>query len=303
MNAPPFPLNPAINERFGNWVWNGARWVCSASTGVRVIHTTFTAAGPYQPSPGLVTAVAEVWGAGGGGGGAQPGSSMPTMGGGGGGSGGYSKVALDAALVAGGVNVTIGAGGPGGTVEGSPGGHGGVTSFGAFAVANGGGGGTTAFSTASVASSGYGGAPGAAGVGDIAFAGNAGQTGGYALPGEEVEVVGGLGGAGPGSGGVANLAATLGGTNVVVNGPPGLSPAAGGGGGASANQTANAIGGVGASGFCLVTEYCWNDGSESDCCNPNTLDVNARVAVTHVPFDPCPPGNRPYVDPRGGYDE
>jgi hypothetical protein len=228
----------------------------AVTDGMTIVVQTFIRSGTYIPSPGLMMAVVETWGAGGGGGGAQPGAAMPTMGGGGGGSGGYSRKTLPGVLVLGGVIVTVGLGGAGGTVQGVPGGPGGVTSFGALCAANGGGGAITAYSTATVASSGYGGAPGAAGIGDLAFAGNAGQTGGYALPNEEVEVVGGLGGAGPASGGVANLAATLGGTNVVVNGPPGLSPAAGGGGGASANQTANAVGGVGANGFCVVTEYC-----------------------------------------------
>jgi hypothetical protein len=247
MNA-PCPPNPFV-----------------ATDGMQIVVRTFFASGTYLPSAGLMMAVVEAWGAGGGGGGAQPGAAMPTMGGGGGGAGGYSRKTLPGVLVLGGVIVNIGQGGLGGTVQGVNGGAGTPTTFGALCSANGGGGGVSAYSTATVASSGYGGAPASAGLGDLAFAGNAGQTGGYALPGEEVEVVGGLGGAGPASGGVANVAATLGGTNVVVNGPPGLSPAAGGGGGASANQAQNAVGGPGASGFLVVTEYC---SAVASACNP-----------------------------------
>jgi hypothetical protein len=256
---------------------------CVTTPGMQIVVRTFAAPGTYMPSPGLVTAVVETWGAGAGGGGAQPQTSavIPTLGGGGGGSGGYSRKTLASALVLGGVIVTIGAGGVGGTVQGVNGGAGGSTSFGALCVANGGAGGVSAWSSSTAASAGYGGAPAAVGVGDLAFAGNAGETGGYALTNEEISVVGGRGGAAPAGGGVANVADTLGGTNVVANGPPGLSPGAGGGGGASANLAQNAVGGVGANGFCVVTEYCWanaSGGGGSGCVN--------------VPA--CPPGQWGY---------
>ena len=155
----------------------------------------------------------------------------------------------------GGVVVTIGQGGAGASAAASHGGDGGVTSFGAISVANGGQGGTTAGPVGAGQTSGYGGAGAPAGIGDIAFAGNAGTTGGYALPAEEVEVVAGQGGAAPLGGGVGKEAATLGGTNVVAIGPPGMSPGAGGGGASSANQAAAPLGGDGAAGFCLITEY------------------------------------------------
>lgn len=305
MNAPPFPLNPAIGEFFGNWVWNGARWVCTPSAGVRVITTVFTASGPYQPSPGLVTAVVECVGGGGGGGGAVGGLSGPPatadawmMSGGGGASGGYSRVALAAALVAGGVNVTIGAGGAGGVSAGS-GAVGGTTSFGAMCVANGGGG--AGAGVAVPFSVGVGGARSPVGVGDLAVYGDGGEHGQVIMYDSGLGQVFLWGGRGGGShfqsAAVGALQSPTGG-----DGSPG-DFGAGGGGGASPYTSGPANGGAGGAGLCVVTEYCWADTSGvDDCCGP-TMNVNARVAVTHEPFDPCPPGSRPYVDHRGGFDE
>lgn len=288
--APPFPLNPSVGQRWQGWMWNGGQWVWAPTTGISVNVQIFPASAPYMPSQGLISAVVEAWGAGAGGGGVQAGATMPTMGGGGGGSGGYSKKWLPASLVMGGVVVSVGAGGVGGTTQGVNGSPGGLTSFGAYCVANGGHGGVSAWSNATQASSGYGGAPAPVGTGDLAFAGNAGQTGGYALPGEEVEVVGGLGGAAPGSGGVDNVAATLGGTNVVADGPPGLSAGAGGGGAASANTAAVPPGGTGADGLCVVTEYCFNDASEAPPGGP--FNVAARVEVNSGQWgNNCGPGS------------
>lgn len=289
MNAPPFPLNPTTGERHGNWVWNGATWVCAPTTGIQVLVQVFGASGPYMPSPGLVSLTVEAWGGGGGGGGAIANPTFTAMGGGGGASGSYSRKTLPAALVMGGVQITIGEGGAGATAAGTYGQTGGTTTFGALCTAPGGGGGATADST----SSGYGGAPGPAGVGDIASIGNGGQTGGYALPGEEVEVTAGMGGAAPAMGGAMNVAATLNGTSVVTIGPNGGDPGAGGGGASSANSAASPAGGTGGSGAVVVTEFCWASASGGDDCWNPPVNVNARVAVTHVPWPgpgPCPPG-------------
>lgn len=242
-------------------------------TAMQVITRPFSASGPYMPTAGLVSATIETWGPGGGGGGAVANATFPTLGGGGGGSGGYSRSTVLAAMVRGGVIVTIGAPGAGAAAAGSVGGTGGVTSFGAICVAYGGEGGTTAGAVGANQTSGYGGAGAPAGLGDIAFAGNAGQTGGFALPGEEVEVSAGLGGAAPLGGGVAKVAATLGGTNVVAPGNPGMSPGAGASGAASANTAATPAGGDGGPGFCLVTEYVLAGSGEPTCCQPQ-----ARVA-------------------------
>ena len=103
------------------------------TAGTRIVLTAFRASGPYQPSPGLVTAVVECWGGGGGGGSVTWLAATIGEGGGGGGSGGYSKKTLAAALVLGGVAVTVAG-------QAAPGANGTVTSFGAFCVANGGSG-------------------------------------------------------------------------------------------------------------------------------------------------------------------
>jgi hypothetical protein len=81
--------------------------------------------------------------------------------------------------------------------------------------------------------------------------------------------------------------AIIGNGPAAMDGRPGVR-GCGGSGAASGGAGFNALGGLGGDGFCVVTEYCWADGSEQDCCNPNSLDVNARVAVTQVPW--CPPG-------------
>jgi hypothetical protein len=278
MNArtqPPFPPNPQPGQKWGAWTWTGSRWACTRLQGVFVNVQTFPASAPYTPTPGLTSLTVESWGGGAGGGGAIAGGGFAAIGGGGGGSGGYSRVTLAATLVLGGVAVTIGAGGAGATTAGASGTNGGATSFGALCVANGGLGGLTGGGAAS----GYGGGGAAPGLGDLAFAGNAGQTGGYALTAEEVAVEGGLGGAGPASGGVAFAALTLANSNISAPGGAGMSPGAGGGGACSANTAATPVGGAGAAGLCVVTETCWADtGDEGDCgCGPT--GGQARIAA------------------------
>lgn len=304
MNAPPFPSNPSIGQWYGNWVWNGVRWVCGPSAGVRVMVQTFGASGPYMPSPGLVTAVVEVQGAGGGGAGAL--SSFDSAGGiagwllagGGGGAGGYARAALAAALVAGGVQVTIGAGGAPGdqATEGQPGG---ATTFGALCAASGGSGGK--YAAIGVANElGGGGAGGNGTIGDITAYGNSGTSGGVLYYDDGYAggaVSGGMGGQSFFNGTVPQAIASPG---YSANGAAGPDGGAGGNGGASGAITLPATGGAGAGGWCVVTEYCWADVScEDDCLNP-PINVNARVAVTNVPWPgpgPCPPGW------GGGYEE
>lgn len=286
--APPFPTNPAVGEWFGNWVWNGVRWVCGPSAGVRVNTVVFTASGPYMPSSGLVSVIVECVGGGGGGGAVGTPNATDLAGGGGGGSGGYSRKTLPAALVMGGVSVTVGAGGIGNnTPPDLSSQSGGTTSFGALCVANGGAGGESNSSSFSYGEAGQG---GAAGVGDVANPGNPGFPGTVILsdtPTNQVSA-GGAGGSIMGGAGISFHAGI--GLNHVGN--PGTGPGAGGAG-AAANQviTPGLVGGNGYGGICIVTEYCWADVND-ECMNP-PLEVNARVAVTHVPWPgpgPCPPG-------------
>lgn len=278
--SPPFPLNPSVGERFGSWVWNGVRWVLSPASGIQVIIRFFTASGPYFPSAGLVTAVAECWGPGGMGGSL----TIPFAGawgaGSGGGSGGYSRKACPAALVAGGVVVTIGAGGAVNSVPGQMATFAGPTSFGALCVANGGGNAwpflPTTTPNAYYSPHGYG-APG--GVGDFVAAGMPGiawstvvipESGG----GQTVYALEGMGGAILGGSQGMNFEL---GSSDGFNGRG--NTGAGGGGAVSNGEAAGTFrpGGVGADGGCVVTEYCWADGIDP-CFDPCAGD--ARVTQT-----------------------
>lgn len=275
MNAPPFPPNPTNGQRFGNWEWSGGRWVCTAGIGTRVVTTVFTASGPYTPSPGLVTAVVECLGGGGAGGGAGPTPNATTlMSGGGGGSGGYSRIALAAALVVGGVNVTIGAGGQPAAPPGT-GTNGHATSFGALCVANGGkvGGTSSGVAGAYAGSSGNG---AGVGVGDWAAPGASGQFGSFSVYAAQFVTTaqGSLGG--QIFGGNASAGVETGGQ---LNGVSALANTGAGGSGGCVNQAqgSGAYGGGGASGLCMVTEYCWSDSGDEGCvCPPST--GTARVA-------------------------
>ena len=291
MNA-PFPLNPTVGERFQSWVWNGSQWVCSPATGVQVITTVFTASGPYMPSPGLVSVQIECLG-GGGGGGCAVGQATYMGSGGGAGSGGYSRKTLAAALVAGGVSVTVGAGGLGGIAPGAAT-AGAATSFGALCVANGGLPGNGVGNGTQGMGDGGGGGPVTGAIGDVTFQGAAGESGNIvgtpAAGSFEHSATGGqiFGGnnRGPnfGAGGILN------GANGHAN------SGSGGAGGAYNQTTVDANGGNGGSGLCTVTEYCWADVVPDDC--SANFNVNARVAVTHGGRFP-----QPIAGPEGFDDE
>jgi hypothetical protein len=278
MNAPPFPSNPSFGQFFGNWVWSGSRWVCTNTNGIRIVTQVFRASAPYTPSPGLVSAVVECVG-GGGGSGPAVGFANYVVSGGGGGSGGYSRVTLASGLVLGGVNVTIGAGGgPTQSLPPEPASNGGTTSFGAFCVANGGGGG---YGNSGVNEFGNGGAPAAPGIGDIAFPGSFGFNGEttFTVEGGPMVLMPAWGGRGATTlFGGGDQQEALPGTS--VTGVGGSGPGAGATGGiANQNNAVTAQGGAGASGICIVTEYCWADAIDDGCgCGPTS--GGARVAIT-----------------------
>jgi hypothetical protein len=277
MNA-PFPVNPQVGQRFGNWMWNGSRWVCTASAGVRVVTQVFQASAPYMPSPGLISAVVESVGGGAAGGGVQTVAATTALSGGGGGAGGYSRSTLAAALLAGGVNVTIGAAGQRSGV-GLVGGNGGVTSFGALCVANGGMGGMANGLSPAVGygNGGLGGSiVGAIGA-DFVSAGNPGLPGTIIVSnlGAEIPIPGGSGAAGPWGG--AGFTVFVG-EGQFEPGGDGTGPGAGGAGGAVNMVTGAETGGSGFPGICIVTETCWVDASDDGC--DGTVNVSARVAVT-----------------------
>jgi hypothetical protein len=284
MNAPVFPTNPTVGQRWMNWTWNGARWVCSPMAGVQVICTVFYASGPYQPSPGLVSVTVECIGPGGGGGdcywnGGYNGTPVPPatgdriVSGGGGGSGGYSRKTLPASLVLGGVGVTIGQGGPGNYPGTGP------TSFGAFCVANPGGAGPGYNGINQWGGPGLG-AP--VGVGDLAFPGVAGTMGSLMVrasidPPLEFVGIGGQGGSIFGGGGGTGVPQYVGAASEGVSAAPNTG---GGGAGGFINQLSSTTqynGGQGGSGLCWVTEFCWSDVADEDCgCGSST--GMARVA-------------------------
>lgn len=276
MNAPPFPVNPAVGQTWQNWTWNGCTWVANAAApALRVVVQTFPASAPYMPSAGLVSCTVECFGPGGAGGGVSNPQNVLTyvLCGGGGGSGGYSRKTLQQSQVLGGVVVTIGV--PGLGAPDADGGNGGVTSFGALCVANGGFGGQHCDANTGA---GVGGQGALAGIGDIAFPGAAGQSGVF----ENLS-----------AGGWFTASSALGGWIFGGNqsfdlpsgtgraGPAGTDHSGAGGGGAVINQAGTAAGqfagGPGAIGYCVVTEYCWADASGDPCCDGGSS--GARVAI------------------------
>ena len=292
MNAPApiFPPNPTIGEVFCGFVWNGNQWICTSSDGQAVVQQVFTTPGGavYIPSPGLVSAQIECIGGGGGGGGAQGELTGPPitangwmLSGGGGSSGNYARSTLGAALLRGGVNLVVGAGGAAGPpTAGVTGGAGGETTFGVFVAALGGlGGAENVWNGTAIVGFGGGGAR----SGGIPITGT-GQFLSYGTGGEHGQVImydqgvgqvilwGGRGGSSFfQSAEVASLQSPTGG--IGGNGFFG----AGGGGGASPYVAGPAAGGSGGAGVIIVTEYCLGFGDGGGGCGCGS--GQARVAI------------------------
>ena len=282
---PPFPTNPHVGQIFMNWAWNGASWVCRGA-GPVVTLRLFNTSGTYFPGPGLTFASVEVVGGGGGGGGAL-GTNISTggwMGGGGGGSGGnYSRSYLAAALLRGGIPVTVGAGGLGATgmASGSPGG---ISTFGSLVIALGGLGGQ-GWALPTQPWQGFGGDRNraAGGVGDLQTMGGAGLSGTTSIfeptTSDLSTVTGGAGGTSFfGGNGRSVLIGPLSGNN----GEPGANGS--GGDGACAAEAASFTGGTGGGGMVVVTEWSFgNINLVEDCgCDDagRPVNVRARVQVT-----------------------
>lgn len=287
MNAPPFPLNPAVGQRFGNWVWNGTRWVSTQATGVQVITTVFLQSAPYQPSPGLVSLIVRCTAGGGGGGAAINNAAAPPyviVSGSGGGAGEFASKTLPAALVLGGVLVTVGAGGAGSTGANNAG-IGGDTLFGAYCVARGGNGATDMVAEVAVGVPGDGGGWGSegGGAGDFGYYGASGMQGTNqnSTTALALGASGGMGGANFGG----NKAVHAQPSQIVPGASAQNSSGAGGTGGVINQAVGTAVGGAGGSGLVVIDEFCWGDIGD-DCCQPTCFD--ARVAVTREP-GPCPP--------------
>lgn len=303
---PPFPPNPSVGDRFGSWVFNGTTWVVSQVSGLIINVQTFKVSGMYVPSPGLVSVMAQCLGGGGGGGAAYSDISGATfiISGAGGGSGGSSQVTLPGTLVMGGVQVTVGAGGQGGQSggpSGAPaqaGSPGGVSSFGAFCIANGGGGGAPMQPNVTAGPGGAGAPPG---VGDVTFPGAVGQAAFWtSVPaGTWTSGAGSIGGQTHG-GNVASIVD-------IHTGSAGFASWANsgaGGGGAVINQMptgSELVGGAGGSGLVNVTEYCVvnpNPGMGASPCPPNQGMARISAIDCGEGWGDCGPGVWP---PPGGF--
>lgn len=253
-----FPASPTIGQIYQNWVWSGSSWdAVNPGLILQLRKQIFTASGVYTPSPGMFQADVEVVGGGGGGGGSNgaPATSGTIWVAGGGAAGSYSKRLLTAAQIGGSQTITIGVGGTAGPNGPSTGGAGGASSFGSLVTASGGAGGANGAQQGAVALG------GAAGIGDIALAGENG--GGATFSNGSLgytNVAGGGGGSTPfGIGGQAQSYYDT--SPPVGAGRVGTGYGSGGGGAGAVPASGAAVGAAGRPGLCIVTEYCWVKGS------------------------------------------
>ncbi len=221
--------------------------------------TTKTTSGTFTPNSNTLFAVIEIYGGGGGGGGATGGVTGSPSTAGGGGSGAYALGIFTKADMTPNFSYTIGAGGTAG-LAGATGGSGGNSTTSIGLVAYGGQGGTgTGISTGSqLASGGNGGVSSGTGAGNGGYdiTGSPGTAGMSVGNGAASFSIGGTGGSiGPFSGAASNPQVT--GTYQL-----GFSPNSGLSGGASGGATGGASfsaeGGIGGTGFMIVTEYLYS---------------------------------------------
>lgn len=226
-----------------SWVANAA-----ASAFTSIVVQTFTATGTYTPTSGMKYCIIECVGAGGGGGGTSTTGATTISVGGGGGGGAYCRKFASAATIGASQTVTIGAAGTAGAVGGGNGGTGGTTSVGTLCIAIGGSGGLGSAAVTAALFLVSGNIGGIGTTGDVQAIGNPGTPG----MGSSTSnfVAGGNGGS-----------SALGGAPLGTIGSLSAAGAAGGnygGGGAGAvcgtSQTQQ-LGGAGAKGFVIVTEY------------------------------------------------
>jgi len=215
-----------------------------------VVTQVFTSSGTYTPTAGMKYCIIECIGAGGGGAGAvSPGAGNGSCGMGGG-AGGYARKTVSAATIGVSQAVTIGAGGAGGANTGSNGVAGGTTSVGAIVSATGGdfGLGTGAFGAGWIFAAATDGTGGTGVGGDVNTTGNAGDIG-FGLGASFT-----LGGRGGASffGGFAKTNSCVG---SAAPGFAGVTYGAGGGGAACQNNVGGAVGGAGADGIVIITEF------------------------------------------------
>ena len=188
---------------------------------------SFLSTGSFTVPSGVSQMEVELWGAGSG-----SFASVSTTSSGGGSGGGYARKRLQGLAPGQVITVTIGQGGTAGTVNGTPAGPGGATSFGQYVTATGG----SVNYLATLSAPQYGATPSGTGInGDLNLSGSAGQGG--------MLNQGGMGGGAP-MGGSQNSGTT---------GVPGTSPGGGAAGaGTGANSTTPYNGAAGGSGLVIV---------------------------------------------------
>lgn len=205
---------------------------------------TFTTSGTYVPTTGMKYCIIQTIGGGGAGGGSQTTNGSQVAAGSGGGGGEYASAIFSAATIGVSQIVTIGAGGTG--ILGSEGTAGGTTSVGSLISSNGG-------------QPGLNGTAESGGAGGGGLGGTGGTGGNFRTPGVPGEA--GFGIFSPlltlsGAGGSAVYGS--GGNAIPTNGNGNVGLGYGGGGGGSCNITSQGtakIGGNGASGVAIITEY------------------------------------------------
>jgi hypothetical protein len=236
----------------------------AAGTGGDIVRTVFNASGTFTKNAKTKCILIQAWGGGGGGGGGMKNpSATNTIGGGGGGGGSYAEAEFDPALfAAGGVTITIGAGGTGATASASnntltSGGNGGITSVGSSILSVNGGGGSSG------SAGGASGTPSAT-AGGVSAGGVAGTSTGSA-PASPTNPWAGGGGTGNGttatggSGGRAMRGGSGGGSGGSVS--SGAALTAGGSGGNSYNSPVTLPGGGGTGGVAGGTLAAVTDGT------------------------------------------
>lgn len=234
-------------------VSNGANKLPTWQDGTRFTQVkvqAFAGNGTYTPTTGMKYCTVEVVGGGGGGGGAGSTTATQVSVGGGGGGAGYARETYAAATIGASQTVTIGSAGTAGANTGGNGGNGGDTTFGALLTGAGGIGGNGSAGTATTTSQ-NGGAAGSGSGGDVNVYGTPGGIGFGTTNAALARTYTGQGGGSTFGGGGAATVQTTGAAGSAGNNYGG----GGGGGGNYISQASGRLGGAGAPGFCIVTEY------------------------------------------------